>query len=95
MVSEKVTFLGVEGFGGFERGSKGVEGLESVGESNIFKSFSFCLGILHNYKTATGILALTNQLPKSKPKSVDLLASFGIVTLGVLCVEGPSFAFLW
>ena len=38
-VSEKVTFLGVEGFGGFERGSKGVEGLESVGESKIFKVF--------------------------------------------------------
>ena len=92
---EKVTFLGVEGIGGFERRSKGVEGLELVGESKIFKSFSFCPGILHNSKIGTGILALTNQLPKSKPKSIDLLASFGIVTLGVFYVEGPSFAFLW
>ena len=93
-MSKKVT-LGVEGFGGFERGSKAVEGLKSVGESKIFKSFFFCPRILHNYKTGTGTLALTNQLPKSKPKSVDLLASFGIVTLGAFCVEGPSFAFLW
>ena len=86
IVSE--TFLGVGGFTGVE-GFKGVGGFErvggfvSVGKSKIFKNFSFCPGILHNSRIGTRTLVLTNQLPKSKLKSLDLLASFGIVTLGV------------
>ena len=50
--------------------------------------------------TGTGSFELDNQVPKPKLKSTFSLRSFtslgilGVVTLGALCAEGPSLAFL-